>query len=184
MTSTPLSIPDVLRITPRVHGDARGAFLESWHAADFAAIGVTGPWVQDNVATSTQGVLRGMHCQVQQAQGKLVRCLYGRVFDVAVDLRAASPHFGKWCAVQLDDQAFEGMYIPPGFAHGYYVLSERATIMYKVTDYYAPAHERCLQWNDPAVGIEWPIIPGITKPIMTARDMTGASLAEARAWFP
>lgn len=178
-----MRVPDVLRLTPVVHGDARGAFLEGWNAREFVAAGIPEHWVQDNISESGHGVLRGLHCQVQQVQGKLVRCLAGAVFDVSVDLRAGSPTFGQWCGATLDARTHEAMWIPAGFAHGYYVLSERATVHYKVTDYYSPTHERCLQWDDPDVGIEWPLIPGAT-PILADRDALGQSLIHAREWFP
>lgn len=176
------ALPDVLLIAPLLYGDARGAFLEGWNARDYAAAGIPGEWVQDNISESTQGVLRGMHCQVQQTQGKLVRCLHGAVFDVAVDLRAQSPTFGQWCGSRLDSEKHQAMWIPAGFAHGYYVLSERATVLYKVTDYYSPTHERCLRWDDPDVGIEWPLIAG-AQLILAERDARGESLVQAREWF-
>ena len=182
MNVFPLRVPGVLLLTPVVHGDARGAFLEGWNAREYAAAGIPEHWVQDNISESAQGVLRGLHCQVQQAQGKLVRCVHGAVFDVAVDLRAGSPTFGQWCGATLDAIAWQAMWIPPGFAHGYYVLSDRATVHYKVTDFYAPAHERCLRWDDPDVGIEWPLI-GVAPPTLAARDARGESLAHAREWF-
>src|SRR5512140_673834 len=183
MNVFPMRVPDVLLLTPVVHGDARGVFLEGWNAREFSAAGIPERWVQDNISDSAQGVLRGLHCQVQQVQGKLVRCVAGSVFDVAVDLRASSPTFGQWCGTTLDAATWQAMWIPPGFAHGYYVLSTRATVHYKVTDYYAPAHERCLRWNDPAVGIGWPLSEG-GGPIVSARDSAGVSLDDVRAWFP
>ena len=182
MTVLRMRVPDVLLLTPTVHRDTRGAFLEGWNAREYAAAGIPEHWVQDNISESTQGVLRGMHCQVQQAQGKLVRCLHGAVFDVAVDLRAQSPTFGRWCGAQLDAESHQAMWIPAGFAHGYYVLSEQATVHYKVTDYYAPEHERCLRWDDPGVGIVWPLVVG-RPPALSLRDQAGESLAQAREWF-
>lgn len=178
-----LAIPDVLLLTPRVHRDERGLFFEAWNARDFAAAGVPAVWVQDNVSDSARGVLRGMHCQVQQSQGKLVRCVAGAVYDVAVDLRALSATFGHWCGVRLDAETHSAMWIPEGFAHGFYILSERATVSYKVTDYYAPAHERCLRWDDADVGIVWPLIDGAA-PLLAGKDLLGDSLELARAWFP
>jgi dTDP-4-dehydrorhamnose 3,5-epimerase len=178
----PLRIADVLLLTPQVHGDARGLFFEAWNARDFAAAGLAATWVQDNMSESQRGVLRGLHCQVRQVQAKLVRCVAGSVFDVAVDVRAQSPTFGQWCGAPLDAQAQQSMWIPAGFAHGYYVLSERATVHYKVTDYHSPADERCLQWDDPDVGIPWPLI-GVAPPMLAAKDRRGASLVQAREWF-
>lgn len=177
------ALPDVLLITPRLHGDARGAFLEGWNAREYAAAGILADWVQDNISESAQGVLRGLHCQVQQTQGKLVRCVSGAVFDVAVDMRTGSPTFGQWCGATLDSSTWQSMWIPPGFAHGYYVLSARATLHYKVTDYYAPQHERSLQWDDPDVGITWPLIDD-RPPLLSDRDRAGVTLAKARGWFP
>lgn len=176
-------LPGVLLITPLLHGDARGAFLEGWNARDYAAAGILTDWVQDNISESAQGVLRGLHCQVQQTQGKLVRCVSGAVFDVAVDLRTGSPTFGQWCGATLDSSTWQSMWIPPGLAHGYYVLSNRATLHYKVTDYYAPQYERSLQWDDPDVGIDWPLING-RPPLLSDRDRAGVPLAKARGWFP
>lgn len=182
MMVQPLSIPDVLLITPPVFRDGRGFFVETWNARQYEAAGIPGPWVQDNTSESIRGVLRGMHCQVSQPQGKLVRCSSGSLFDVAVDLRVGSPTFSRWCGAVLDDIAYQAMWVPAGFAHGYYVLSERATLSYKVTDYYAPMHEKCLRWNDPDVGIEWPTIAG-SAPILSEKDARGESLSAAREWF-
>jgi dTDP-4-dehydrorhamnose 3,5-epimerase len=178
-----LRVPDVLLLTSPVHRDDRGLFLETWNARDFEAAGVPALWVQDNLSDSVRGVLRGLHCQVQQGQGKLVRCIAGAVFDVAVDVRSQSPTFGQWCGVRLDAESHEAMWIPRGFAHGYYVLSERATVHYKATDYYAPEHERCLRWDDPDVGIAWPLLAG-APPILSDKDARAASLAQAREWIP
>jgi len=177
-----LRIPELLLLTPRLFDDSRGVFLEGWNAREFRAAGLPEQWAQDNISHSRQGVLRGLHCQVQQGQGKLVRCVAGSVFDVAVDLRAGSPTVGQWCGEILDATAWQAMWIPPGFAHGYYVLSGSATIHYKVTDFYAPEHEQCLRWDDPTVGIRWPLIDG-RAPELSPRDRDGASLAEAMGWF-
>ncbi|HEY5492322.1 MAG TPA: dTDP-4-dehydrorhamnose 3,5-epimerase [Gemmatimonadaceae bacterium] len=182
MNVFPMRVPDVLLLAPVVHGDARGVFLEGWNAREYAVAGIPEHWVQDNMSESVRGVLRGLHCQVRQVQGKLVRCVAGAVFDVAVDLRAPSPTFGQWCGAQLDAETHTAMWIPAGFAHGYYVLSQRATVHYKATDYYAPGHERCLRWDDPDVGIEWPLIDGAT-PILAEKDAGGCALAQARDWF-
>lgn len=178
-----LAIAELLLCTPALHRDGRGLFVEAWNDAEYGAAGIRGPWVQDNLSESVQGALRGLHCQVRQTQGKLVRCVAGAVFDVAVDVRARSATFGQWCGARLDDEVHAAMFVPPGFAHGYLVLSERATLHYKVTDYYAPRHERSLRWDDPDVAIAWPLAPGAS-PVLSARDATAASLAEARAWFP
>lgn len=177
-----LRLPGVLLLAPRVHRDDRGLFLEAWNARDFGAAGLSANWAQDNMSDSVRGVLRGLHCQVQQVQGKLVRCVAGAVFDVAVDLRAQSPTFGQWCGAQLDAETHTAMWIPAGFAHGYYVLSVRATVHYKATDYYAPGHERCLRWDDPDVGIEWPLIDG-APPLLADKDAGGCALGQAREWF-
>ena len=177
-----LRVPDVLLLTPVVHGDARGTFLEGWNARTYAAAGIPEHWVQDNISESAQRVLRGLHCQVQQVQGKLVRCVHGAVFDVAVDLRAGSPTLGQWCGATLDATTWQAMWVPPGFAHGYYVLSDRATVHYKVTDFYSPAHERCLQWDDADIGIAWPLIDG-APPVLAARDARGEALVQASEWF-
>jgi len=169
-------IPDVLILEPRVHGDARGFFLESWNAHTFH--GVTGlelDFVQDNHSRSSRGVLRGLHYQIRHPQGKLVRVSHGAVFDVVVDLRRSSPTFGQWVAAELSGENFRQMWVPPGLAHGFLVLSESADFLYKTTDYYAPEHERSLLWNDPAVGIEWPLA-GI-EPRLAAKDVAAPTLA-------
>lgn len=177
-----LSVPDVLLLTPRVHRDERGFFLEAWNARDFDTAGISAVWVQDNLAASVRGTLRGMHYQIKQPQGKLVRCVVGAVFDVAVDVRTQSPTFGQWCGARLDAESHEAVWVPQGFAHGYYVLSDYATVHYKATDFYAPEHERCLRWDDPDVGIVWPLIGGTT-PITSDKDAHGASLGQAREWM-
>jgi dTDP-4-dehydrorhamnose 3,5-epimerase len=182
MNVEPLSIPSVLLITPRLFGDDRGFFLETWNARKHADAGIPGPWVQDNMSVSVRGVLRGLHCQVRQTQGKLVSCPSGSLFDVAVDLRGGSPTFGKWCGAVLDGEKQQALWVPPGFAHGYYVLSERATLTYKVTDFYAPEHDKCLRWDDADVGIDWPLIPGFP-PLLSPKDERGESLTQAREWF-
>ena len=182
MKAQPTRVPEVLLLTPQVFGDARGLFFEAWNARDYGDAGLPNDWVQDNLSRSQHGVLRGLHCQVQQLQAKLVRCVHGAIFDVAVDLRALSPTFGKWCGHVLDDATWHAMWIPPGFAHGYYVLSNLATVHYKASDFYAPTHERILRWDDPDVGIEWPLVNGAS-PTLSERDQHGASLADARRWF-
>lgn len=155
---TPTAVPDVLLLEPQVFTDARGFFSESYNARDFAAAtGVEAAFVQDNHSLSERGVLRGLHYQIQHPQGKLISVIEGSVFDVAVDLRRSSPSFGRWTGTVLSSENRRQMWIPPGFAHGFVVLGERAQCLYKTTDYWYPAFERTLQWNDPAVGIDWPI---------------------------
>jgi dTDP-4-dehydrorhamnose 3,5-epimerase len=174
------TIPDVLVIEPKVFGDARGFFYESFNQRKFVEL--TGldanatSFVQDNHSKSAQHVLRGLHYQIRQPQGKLVRVIAGSVFDVAVDLRKSSPTFGRWFGAELSAQNNKQMWIPVGFAHGFAVLSESAEFLYKTTDYWAPEHERCIAWNDPAIGIEWPLSAA---PLLSAKDQTGKSLAEA-----
>ena len=170
-------IPDVLIIEPKVFGDERGFFYESFNAAAFeAATGLKRSFVQDNHSKSQRGVLRGLHYQVQQPQGKLVRVVAGEVFDVAVDLRRSSPSFGRWVGVHLSAQNQRQLWIPEGFAHGFVVLSESAEFLYKTTDYYAPAHERSLLWNDPQIGIDWPFTE---PPQLSQKDIDGQVLSEA-----
>lgn len=179
-TVTPTDIPDVLILQPKVSGDSRGFFLESFNERDFAqATGRKVGFVQDNHSHSAQGVLRGLHYQLQQPQGKLVRVVRGAVFDVAVDIRRSSPTFGRWVGCELSEDNHRQFWVPPGFAHGFVVLSESADFLYKTTDYYAPAHERCLAWNDPDIGIEWP--KGM-EPKLSAKDHAGLSLAQAEVF--
>jgi dTDP-4-dehydrorhamnose 3,5-epimerase len=178
MKITPTALPDVLILEPRVFKDTRGHFFESYnHAAFRKATGVDVEFVQDNQSRSAKGVLRGLHYQIEQPQGKLVRVAAGVVFDVAVDLRAASATFGQWVGAELSAANFRQIWIPAGFAHGFLVLSDAADLIYKTTDYYAPAHERCLRWDDPQVGVAWPL-EGI-EPLLSAKDLTGASLEKA-----
>ena len=175
------SIPDVLIIEPKVFGDERGFFYESFNAAAFeAATGLKRQFVQDNHSKSQRGVLRGLHYQIQQPQGKLVRVAAGEVFDVAVDLRKSSPSFGRWFGTHLSAQNQRQLWIPEGFAHGFVVLSESAEFLYKTTDYYAPEHERSLLWNDPELGIEWPFDE---PPQLSAKDQAGKRLSDAEL-FP
>jgi dTDP-4-dehydrorhamnose 3,5-epimerase len=177
MKATPLAIPDVLLLEPKVHGDARGFFLESWNRRVFAeAIGRDAQFVQDNHSSSARGVLRGLHYQVVQPQAKLVRVVEGEVFDVAVDLRRSSATFGRWVGERLSAQNHRMMWIPEGFAHGFLVLSERAQFLYKACDYYAPEGDRSLRWNDPTVGIEWPVEG---EPAMSAKDAQAPLFAAA-----
>jgi dTDP-4-dehydrorhamnose 3,5-epimerase len=174
---TPTTIPDVLILEPKVFGDARGFFFESFNSRDFAqATGVDVQFVQDNHSKSAKGVLRGMHYQIQHAQGKLVRVVQGSVFDAAVDVRKSSPTFGRWVGVELSAENHRQLWVPPGFAHGFVVLSESAEFLYKTTDYWYPEHERSLAWNDPAIGIDWPID---FIPQLAAKDQAGKLLAQA-----
>ena len=174
------AIPDVLVLEPKVFGDNRGFFFESFNAKDFANVtGMDVNFVQDNHSKSAKGVLRGLHYQLQQAQGKLVRVTQGAVFDVAVDLRKSSSTFGKWVGCELRDTNHRQLWIPQGFAHGFIVLSESADFLYKTTDYYAPAYERCIAWNDPSIGIVWP--EGIA-PLLSAKDQQGLSLDQAEVF--
>ncbi|MBK7672338.1 MAG: dTDP-4-dehydrorhamnose 3,5-epimerase [bacterium] len=175
------ALPGVLVFEPRVFGDHRGYFLETWRADVFTKAGITLPFVQDNQSSSRQGVLRGIHYQVKQPQGKLVRVISGRVFDVAVDLRRHSTHFGRWTGVELSADNHRQFWVPPGFGHAFYVLSEMAEFVYKCTDYYAPEHERALRWDDPAVGIDWPLVPGV-ETVLSDKDRAGRSLAEAEVF--
>lgn len=175
-TVTPTAIPEVLILEPKVFGDARGFFFESFNAREFAqATGVNVEFVQDNHSKSARGVLRGLHYQIQHPQGKLVRVVQGAVFDVAVDLRKSSPTFGKWVGVNLSADNHRQLWVPPGFAHGFVVLSESAEFLYKTTDYWYPEHERSLLWNDPAVAISWPID---FAPQLAAKDAAGKILAQ------
>lgn len=179
-TFTPTDIPDVLVLEPRVFGDARGFFFESFNARDFAqATGLHVEFVQDNHSKSVRGVLRGLHYQIAHAQGKLVRVVQGEVFDVAVDLRASSATFGRWVGERLSADNRRQMWIPPGFAHGFLVLSESAEFLYKTTDYWYPEHERSLQWNDPAIGIEWPLQG---QPLLAAKDAAASLLRDAQVF--
>jgi dTDP-4-dehydrorhamnose 3,5-epimerase len=180
LKATPTSIPSVLIIEPRVFGDTRGFFFESFNQRAFnQATGLDVNFVQDNHSRSSKGVLRGLHYQIQQPQGKLVRVVHGSVFDVTVDLRKSSPTFGQWVGVELTEDNNRQLWIPPGFAHGFYVLSDSADFLYKTTDYYAPEFECSLIWNDPTIGIEWPLN---TQPIISAKDAQGKKLADAEVF--
>lgn len=179
-TVIPTAIPDVLILEPKVFGDSRGFFFESFNVKDFAnATGLNVNFVQDNHSRSANGVLRGLHYQLQQVQGKLVRVTQGTVFDVAVDIRKNSPTFGKWVGCELSDANQRQFWVPAGFAHGFVVTSESADFLYKTTDYYAPAYERCIAWNDPNIGINWP--QGIT-PLLSFKDQQGVSLVDAQVF--
>lgn len=182
MKIIPTDLPGVVIIEPRVFGDERGFFLESWNAKAFAEAGLPMQFVQDNHSLSGRGTLRGLHYQMRQTQGKLVRVVSGEVFDVAVDMRRSSPTFGRWTGVTLSAGNKRMLWVPEGFAHGFYVTSERAEFLYKCTDFYDPSSERTLAWNDPAVGIRWPLVDGAA-PLLSAKDQQGRSLAEAET-FP
>jgi dTDP-4-dehydrorhamnose 3,5-epimerase len=173
-------LPEVKILEPRVHGDSRGFFLESFNALAFLeSTGVDTNFVQDNHSRSGRGVLRGLHYQLPpQAQGKLVRVVAGSVFDVAVDVRASSPRFGRWVGAELSGENHRQVWIPPGFAHGFLVLSDSADFLYKTTDYYAPALERSVRWDDPAIGIRWPLDPRQV-PVVSAKDAAAPPLADA-----
>lgn len=175
--ATSTAIPEVLILEPQVFGDGRGFFFESFNQRDFVqATGVNLQFVQDNHSLSTQGVLRGLHYQIQHPQGKLVRVVQGEVFDVAVDLRKSSSCFGKWVGTVLSAENKRQLWIPPGFAHGFLVTSESAEFLYKTTDYWYPEHERCLRWNDPYLNVQWPLM---TEPKLAARDAAGVNLDKA-----
>jgi len=173
------TLPDVLLLEPRVYGDARGFFMESYNKRVFAELGLKVEFVQDNHSRSGRNVLRGLHYQIVQPQGKLVRVVRGVVFDVAVDLRRGSPTFGRWEGVELSEDNKRMLWIPPGFAHGFLVLSESADFLYKTTDFYAPEHERCIRWDDPDIGIAWPLSG---EPILSAKDSQGKRLREAEVY--
>ena len=180
MKVTPTAIDDVLIIEPKVFGDVRGFFYESFNQIAFnEATGTDYQFVQDNHSGSSKGVLRGLHYQIQQPQGKLVRVVRGAVFDVVVDIRTSSPTFGQWVGVELSEENHRQLWVPPGFAHGFLVLSDTAEFLYKTTDYYAPAHERSLLWNDPDVGVAWPITG---EPQLAAKDAAAKRLDEAEVF--
>ncbi len=174
------AIPDVLVFEPKVFGDARGFFFESYNENDFfAATGLRPGFVQDNHSRSAKGVLRGLHYQIQQPQGKLVRVTAGEVFDVALDIRKSSATFGQWVGAHLSAENRRMMWIPVGFAHGFLVLSESAEFLYKTTDFYAPQHERCISWDDPEIGIRWPLEGA---PLLSAKDQRGVLLKDAEVF--
>jgi dTDP-4-dehydrorhamnose 3,5-epimerase len=182
MRTTALALPGVLVIEHQVFDDARGAFFESWNERDFAAACIAARFVQANVSHSRAHVLRGLHYQIRQAQGKLVRVLAGAIFDVVVDLRRSSPTFGQACTLQLDAAAARSLWVPPGFAHGFLALADETRVQYMVTDFWSREAERTLQWNDPALGLSWPLPAGV-EPLLSAKDQGGAPLARAEC-FP
>ena len=180
MKVTPTSIPDVLVIEPKVFGDARGFFYESFNQKAFNdATGLNLNFVQDNHSRSSKGVLRGLHYQIQQPQGKLVRVVRGAVFDVAVDIRKGSPTFGQWVGMELSEENRKQLWVPAGFAHGFMVTSETAEFLYKTTDYYAPEHERCIAWDDPDIGIQW---PSDVNPQLSPKDLAGQFFISAEVF--
>jgi len=169
-------IPDVLILEPRIFTDSRGFFFETYNERAFAELGLHERFVQDNQSYSKRGVLRGLHFQIEQQQGKLVRALSGEIFDVAVDLRKTSPSFGRWVGFTISAQNHQMIWIPKGFAHGFYTISEQAEVLYKVTDFYAPQHERTLLWNDPRLAIAWPLEE--SEPIVSEKDQAGMQLSK------
>jgi dTDP-4-dehydrorhamnose 3,5-epimerase len=180
MQFIPTAIPDVIVIEPKVFADDRGFFLESYQRQRFFEAGIGFDFVQDNHSKSQQGVLRGLHYQIKQPQGKLLRVVFGEIFDVAVDIRKHSPTFGKWVGEYLSAENKKMLWVPPGFAHGFYVTSPVAELLYKATDYYAPQWERTIAWNDPSINIDWPL-HGII-PILSAKDKTGLAMQNAELY--
>ena len=178
MKFTPTEIPSVVLVEPTVFGDERGFFIESWERRKFAAAGIDADFVQDNHSRSVRGTLRGLHYQIEQPQGKLVRVTSGEVYDVAVDVRRASPTFGRWVGAVLSADNRRQLWIPPGFAHGFYVTSDAAEFQYKCTDFYAPAHERTIRWDDPDLAIDWPV-PAGARPLLSPKDADGIRFRDA-----
>lgn len=176
-----LEINEIVMVEPRVHCDARGFFLESWQERNFANAGIDAKFVQDNHSHSVKSTLRGLHYQLVRPQGKLVRVVHGEVFDVAVDVRRRSPSFGRWIGITLSAENLRALWIPPGFAHGFLVLSDSADLLYKVTDYYSPGNEVCLRWNDPQIGIDWPLSAG-DEPLLSQKDLEGGLLADVEVF--
>ncbi len=181
MEFVPTRLPDVIVIRPRVYEDPRGFFMDTWHRKLFEQEGIDATFVQDSQSGSVAGTVRGLHYQIKQAQGKLIRVIKGEAFDVAVDIRRSSPDFGQWTAELLSADNRKMLWIPPGFAHGFLVLSKSAEFEYKCTDYYAPEHERTLQWDDPDIGIDWPLLEQ-EKPILSDKDQLGLPLKDAEVY--
>jgi dTDP-4-dehydrorhamnose 3,5-epimerase len=181
MEFVPTRLPEVMIVKPRVFGDARGFFLETCHDQKFADAGIAVRFVQDNHSHSTRNTLRGLHFQIQQPQGKLVRVTRGEVFDVAVDMRRSSPRFGQWVGVVLNDANHHMLWVPPGFAHGYMALSDEVDFLYKCTDYYAPNHERAVRWDDPRIGVQWPLQSG-TAPTLSGKDSIAPLFQDAESY--
>lgn len=178
MKIEPTSLPGVALIKPDVFEDRRGFFMETWNARSYVDAGIDAEFVQDNLSQSSRHTLRGLHYQIRQPQGKLVRVVLGEVFDVAVDLRRSSPTFGKWHGAILSGDNKDSLWIPPGFAHGFLVLSDTAAFEYKCTEFYAPEHERTVHWNDPDIGIEWPLPDGV-EPVLSEKDATAPAFHQA-----
>ena len=181
MEFEPTDIPDVVLIKPKVFGDHRGFFMETWHEKVFAEAGIDQRFVQDNHSKSSQGILRGLHYQIQQPQGKLVRVVSGEVYDVAVDIRQGSPTFGKWVGEFLSEENKNMLWVPPGFAHGFYVVSDYAEFVYKCTELYAPEHERAIRWNDPELAVNWPLLDGHA-PSLSSKDEKASFLKDAEVF--
>jgi len=175
------SLPGVIKVIPVAHEDARGFFMETWQSQRFHDVGIDAQFVQENVSRSSRGTLRGLHYQIQQPQGKLVRVASGQVFDVAVDLRKSSATFGQWAGETLSAENRLGLWVPPGFAHGFLVLSETALFEYKCTDFYAPEFERSIRWDDPDIGIEWPL-PAGEQPVLSDKDASAPLLKDAETY--
>jgi dTDP-4-dehydrorhamnose 3,5-epimerase len=182
MEFEPTAIPEVVLIRPKVFGDSRGFFLESWEERKFAAAGIGTHFVQDNHSRSSRNILRGLHYQIQQTQGKLVRVVTGKVFDVAVDIRRSSRTVGRWVGVTLSDENHHMLWVPAGFAHGFVVLSESADFLYRCTDFYAPQYERSILWNDPDLGVKWPL-PSGAEPLLSPKDAAAKRFRDAEV-FP
>lgn len=178
MEFVPTKIPDVVLVKPKIYEDPRGYFMETYRADRFSTGGIPQAFVQENQSRSQKGVLRGLHYQIRHAQGKLVRVISGEIFDIAVDIRRASPTFGQWVGIILSAENRQQLWVPEGFAHGLYVTSDSAEVVYKVTDFYAPEWERSILWNDPQIGIEWPLLRDLP-PILSTKDDNGKPLAEA-----
>ncbi len=181
MKFLPTRIPDVVLIEPKVFGDHRGFFMETWQQRVFAEAGIDQPFVQDNHSRSVQGILRGLHYQIERPQGKLVRVISGEVFDVAVDIRQGSPTFGQWVGERLSAENRLMLWVPAGFAHGFYVISESAEFIYKCTEFYSPEHERAIIWNDPSLAIDWPLVNGAA-PVLSAKDAKACRLQDAEVY--
>ena len=182
MRFIPTDIPEVVVVEPQVFGDDRGFFMETYHRAKFAEGGIAAEFVQDNHSRSVRHTLRGLHYQIQNAQGKLVRVVAGEVYDVAVDMRRSSPTFGQWVGVVLSDANKRQLWIPPGFAHGFYVMSDSADFVYKCTELYAPEHDRCVRWNDPQLAISWPL-PAGEDPLLSPKDSAAPLLSDAECFL-
>lgn len=180
MNFIPTKIPDVILIEPKVFGDERGYFMETWEQSKFARAGINAEFAQDNHSRSIRGTLRGLHYQIEQPQGKLVRVVSGVIYDVVVDIRRSSPTFGQWTAEILSDDNKRMLWVPPGCAHGFLVTSNVADFIYKCTDFYAPRHERCIRWNDPELNIDWPL--GGSEPLVSEKDGQGAAFKDAEMY--